>query len=88
MLLQRRRVAVALTAEMNVVWAGGEEEHKMEEKQRRTGGGVVDSVLELIVRFVLAGVQMVVVVRWVMSRVATVLEFVVELGMFLMYAPS
>ncbi|KAK0710860.1 hypothetical protein B0H67DRAFT_646287 [Lasiosphaeris hirsuta] len=56
--------------------------------QQRTGGGVVDIVLELIVRGVLAGAQMLVVIAWVVGRVSAVLEFVVELGVFLIQAPN
>ena len=48
----------------------------------------MDVVLELIVRCVLAGVQGVVVVRWVVGCVAAVLEFVVELCLFILHAPS
>jgi hypothetical protein len=56
-----------------------------DEQERR---GVVDAVLELMVRSVLAGVKGVVVVRWVLGRVAAVLEFVVELGLFFIHGPA
>jgi len=49
---------------------------------------MVDAVLELIVRSVLAGVQIVVIFRWVIGRVAAVLEFVLELCMFILHASS
>ncbi|KAK5663864.1 hypothetical protein OQA88_70 [Cercophora sp. LCS_1] len=92
-LLLRRRV-VAVAVEGKVAWVDDdeyEEEERQEQKvsrQRGKGGGVVDGVLELFVRCVLAGVQMIVIMRWVMGRIGAVLEFVVELGMFLVQAPS
>lgn len=58
------------------------------EKQRPAGAGAVDTVLELIVLSLLAIVQVLVVVRWVVGRIAALLELVVELGVFLVHAPS
>ena len=48
----------------------------------------MDTILELVVRSVLAGVQTIVVIRWVIGRLAAVLEFFVELGLFILQVPS
>jgi len=71
---------------------GDEEEatkdFKTERQQIMRRGGAVDTILELVVRSVLAGVQTIVVIRWVIGRLAAVLEFFVELGLFILQVPS
>ena len=64
---------------------------RAEEKAAESGDGgtnVVDAVLELMVRSVLAGVQVIIVISWVMGRVAAGLEFVVELGLVLIHGSA
>ncbi|KAK3322621.1 hypothetical protein B0H66DRAFT_515225 [Apodospora peruviana] len=51
------------------------------------GGNVVDGVLLLVVRFVLAGVQGFVVLQWVLGKFSEGLAWVVELGMLLLGQP-
>ncbi len=57
------------------------------QQQQRTGGGVFDTVLELMVRVVLFGAQVLVVIAWFLGRVSLALEFVVELGLFILRSP-
>ena len=53
-----------------------------------TRSGAVDVALEWVVWSVLAGAQIIVLVRWAISKVSAVLAFAVELGMFLVQTPS
>lgn len=53
-----------------------------------TGGGALDAVLLLVVRFVLAGVQGVVVVEWLLTMVCEALAWLVELGIYLGQPPG
>ena len=51
---------------------------------QQSGGGVVDAVLLLIISFLLAGVQGIVVTEWFLGKVAEALVWAVnELGMLL-----
>lgn len=97
LLLLRCKAVPAVPAAAVAVEGNDDEDDEDEEEntgrrrqqlQQRTGGGVVDTVLELIVRGVLAGAQVLVIVTWVIGRVSAVLEFVVELGVFLVQAPT
>lgn len=65
-----------------------QQQRQRQRQRRRAEGGVVDGVLEWVVRGVLTGAQVVVVVAWVASKVAQVLEFVVELGLFILQSPN
>ncbi|KAK4249669.1 hypothetical protein C7999DRAFT_29921 [Corynascus novoguineensis] len=51
------------------------------------GGGVINAVLLLMVQFVLAGVQVAVVVQWVLGKVFDTLIWIVELGTLLLQPP-
>ena len=57
------------------------------QQQGTGGGGVLDAVLLVIVRVVLAGVQGFVVVEWILEKVSEALVWVVELGMLLIQPP-
>jgi len=61
-------------------------QEKTEGKQ--TGGGAIDAVLLLMVKFVLAGVQGAVAVEWLLGKVLEALIWAVELGMLLVQPPS
>ncbi|KAH8898140.1 hypothetical protein GQ53DRAFT_636758, partial [Thozetella sp. PMI_491] len=50
-------------------------------------GGPVDAVLVIIVKFILAGVELVVLFSWVLGRVTDGLGWAVEVGMLLMQPP-
>lgn len=54
---------------------------KRVEEQR--GGGVVDTVLLVVVKVVLAGVQGVVILEWILCKVLEALVWTVELGLVL-----
>lgn len=54
----------------------------------RTGGGVMETVLLLLVKFVLAGVQGAVVLEWLLRKVSEALIWLVELGVLLIQPPN
>jgi hypothetical protein len=56
--------------------------------EERTGGGVMETVLLLLVNLVLAGVQGVVVLGWLLRKVSEALVWLVELGMLLVQLPN
>lgn len=51
------------------------------------GGGVINAVLLFMVQFVLAGVQVAVVVQWSLGKVLDTLIWIVELGTLLLQPP-
>jgi hypothetical protein len=55
---------------------------------QQTGGGAIDAVLLLMVKFVLAGVQGAVAVEWLLGKVLEALIWAVELGILLVQPPS
>lgn len=58
------------------------------EEEQQTGGGVINAVLLLIVKFILAGVQGAVVLEWLLGKALEALIWAVELGMVLVQPPS
>lgn len=65
-----------------------EEEEEETEEVQQTGGGVINAVLLLIVRFILAGVQGAVVTEWLLGKALEVLIWAVEFGMGLIQPPG
>ncbi len=55
---------------------------------QQPGGGILDAVLLLIVRFVLAGVQGAVMLEWLLGKLSEALVWVVELGILLVQPPN
>jgi hypothetical protein len=52
------------------------------------GGGVLDAVLLLMMRTVLAGVQGLIVLEWLVTRITEALVWAVELGLLLVQSPN
>ncbi|KAK4240591.1 hypothetical protein C8A03DRAFT_13084 [Achaetomium macrosporum] len=61
--------------------------HEKTDEQEK-GGGVVDAVLVLMVRLVLAGVQGAVLLEWLLTKMCEALVWLVELGMLLVVPPN
>ncbi|KAL2255356.1 hypothetical protein VTK26DRAFT_3538 [Humicola hyalothermophila] len=80
----RRLGGSASTRESTAIAAAQEKA----ERRQTGGGGVVDAVLVMIVKVVLAGVRGIVVLEWVLSKVSEALVWLVELGMLLVQPPQ
>jgi hypothetical protein len=76
----------SITSEVTAVTE--ELEDKTEGRQQPGEGGVIHAVLLWMVRIVLAGVQGVVVLEWLLGKVSEALVWAVELGMLLVQPPS
>ena len=65
------------------VWTTAVTTPREKPEEERTGGGVMETVLLLLVKLVLAGVQGAVVLEWLLRKVLEALIWLVELGMLL-----
>lgn len=72
-------VSVATVPEVSMDRHHQEQDHN----HNHPGGGIIDAVLLLIVRGVLAGVQGYAVVEWLLGRISEALVWIVELGLLL-----
>ena len=57
------------------------------QQQQQTGGGAINALLEWMVRVVVAGVQGVVVLRWLLGKAIEGLAWAVEMVLFLVLPP-
>lgn len=71
-------------------WLQQQEEGQeiLRQRQQQTGGGAINALLEWMVRVVLAGVQGVVVLRWLLGKAAEGLAWAVEMVLFLALPPG
>ncbi|KAK4188654.1 putative vacuolar morphogenesis protein 7 [Podospora australis] len=60
-----------------------EQQQQQQQQQQQPGGGVVDAVLLVIVRCVLAGVEGYTLLEWLLGKISEALVWLVELGMLL-----
>src|SRR4051812_45790141 len=56
----------------------GQEILRIQQQQQQTGGGAINALLEWMVRVVVAGVQGVVVLRWLLGKAIEGLAWAVE----------